>query len=674
MEELEISEEEIEVEVQEEIEEEVDEEDEEPDENKKSDKKDTSNQRSERKSIIIKKRLSGDIRKDILLRASLLDSSNAKILVKDISNSNINPVNIDKFINKMNSEPIKENINDENEYLYEDKKGISVDNINTNKENDDKENKNKTKEEEEYIEKMANIIKTNEIENLLESKKWEDKKLGFIKLNEFIETSSDVISNLDTYIMYIKFKLNDFKETNFNVVKEGMKCFCTIFNKIKKEEKPNNKYIEILLNGLKEKIGDPKLKDTYIELLDSLMNLYSEKIIVDTLLNLIAKCKKVTILKEYAEYIDKVIEEKLTKVDLNVKNIIDFLVKLANNSNPQLRATSSKVICHLYKFIGEDLKLLIKNIKESTLKNIYKELEKIDEENSKKNQNNENNKSKNLIKPVNISKFVPPKLLRDIDKGKWQEKKDGIDFIIKVIESGKKKILPDGLKDLFELIQNKLSDANKNIVRMIIQLLSFLIMSLGENIKVYSKQFVKPLLLNLMDKNQSLREDCVQCINKLIENENFEIITNFLPQITEIENSDMRNEILNLLISNINSLLKNNYSEIFFKELTKVLINFLQDKNGKIKNRTETFITMFKDKLKKKDYLKEINNINKPSIVEDLKNIFNRIFPDNNEKQTDKKQEKEKVKEKVKTKQNDKEKAKEKIQIKKITPKKKKYK
>jgi len=197
-------------------------------------------------------------------------------------------------------------------------------------------------------------------------------------LNEFIEKSSNILENLDTFVIYIKFKLNNFKETNFNIIKEGMRCFCSIFNKINRNNEPNKEYIEIILNGLNEKIGETKLKDVYIELLDSLMNCYSEKIIIDTLLKLLENCKKFNVLKEYAEYIDKIIEDKLFKVDLNVKGIIDFLVNLANNSNPQLRNISCKVICHMYKFIGPELKLLIKNIKESTLKNIYKEMDKID--------------------------------------------------------------------------------------------------------------------------------------------------------------------------------------------------------------------------------------------------------------------------------------------------------
>ena len=646
MEELDVSEEEIEIEVEEEIEEEVEEEEDDLDENNKDEKekgkaKKTPSNKKERKSIIIKKRVSGDFRKELLLRASLSNSSNPKFIGKAKSTTNIPEFKFDNSNSNSNNDitkSIKENINEEDNldlYIIENKE--SNDNNNNNDGNVDDDKKIKTKEEEEIIEKMISLLQNKEIENLLESIKWEEKKAGLIKLNEFIEKSSNVFINLDIFIKYIKYKLNNFKETNSNIIKECMHCLCTIFNKIKinknKNNEPNKEYIEMILNGLYEKIVDIKLKDTYIELLNSLMNSYSEKIIIDSVLNILDNCKKINVIKEYAEYInDKIIEDKLLKVDLNIKGIIGFLVNLANNSNPQLKNISCKTICHMYKIIGSDLKSLIANIKEPTLKNIYKEMEKIDKDISKNNiinnnDNDNNNTANSSIKPTDISKLIPPKLLKEIDKGIWQEKKDGIDYIIKVLENANKKILPDGLKDLFELIQEKLSDANKNFVRLIIQLLSLLIISLGENIKFFSKDFALPLLLNLSDKNQLLREDCVKCLNTLIDNQKFEIVANCLPQITSIENSFMRNEILNLLMSNINSLLKDNYSESFFKELTKSLINFLQDKNGKIKAKTEKFIIEFKDKLKKKDYLKEIDKF-KPSIVEDLKNTFDRIFPE----------------------------------------------
>ena len=92
---------------------------------------------------------------------------------------------------------------------------------------------------------------------------------------------------------------------------------------------------------------------------------------------------------------------------------------------------------------------------------------KVDSTRSSLKKNNQNNTNINsLIKPSDISKLITPKLLKEINKGSWQEKKDGLNYIAKVIKDSNNKILPDGLNNLFDLIQEKLSDGNKNFVRM----------------------------------------------------------------------------------------------------------------------------------------------------------------------------------------------------------------
>ena len=57
--------------------------------------------------------------------------------------------------------------------------------------------------------------------------------------------------------------------------------------------------------------------------------------------------------------------------------MIEFSVKIANNANPQLRAIAIEIIGLLYTFIGPDLKQLISGIKESTMKLVEKEINKI---------------------------------------------------------------------------------------------------------------------------------------------------------------------------------------------------------------------------------------------------------------------------------------------------------
>ena len=134
----------------------------------------------------------------------------------------------------------------------------------------------------------------------------------------------------------------------------------------------------LLLNNYYEKISDIKLKENIIELINTSI----DEAVIDLsslISNLIAKILKknnVKILNEYATLFGKMVEDYDIK-DVPVKELINYCKYMAGNSNPQVRTSATNLICTIYKYFGEDVKVLIKDIKESTLKIIEAELEKV---------------------------------------------------------------------------------------------------------------------------------------------------------------------------------------------------------------------------------------------------------------------------------------------------------
>ena len=112
---------------------------------------------------------------------------------------------------------------------------------------------------------------------------------------------------------------------------------------------------------------------------------------------------------------------------------------LANNSNPQVRTSAISLLCILYKYLGKDVKTLTRDIKESTLKLIDAELDKVKvidpkETSSKKKKaasviengdtkSGSGGKSKDLIPPQDISKKITPQIIKLLSSPKWAEKK-----------------------------------------------------------------------------------------------------------------------------------------------------------------------------------------------------------------------------------------------------------
>ena len=578
--------------------------------------------------------------------------------------------NISYNFDNNNMEKKEENINNNDEINIK-KQEQTENEINlTNNEENNYENtkimKKSTKEEEKYDYIISEIFGNNEIMELFDSKKWEEKKQGFQKFNQLLNENleNDIIkNNFEKIFIFISMKLNNFKETNFNLLKEGIISFNILFSYSKEKNNPiDKKYLEIIISNLNEKICDSKIKENYIQLLNTLNDLYSYKTVYELLFEILLKTNKINVLKEYALFIKDNIKKENSINNFDVKNLIDFSVKLANNTNPQIRAIAIEIIGLLYTFIGPDLKQLISGIKESTFKLIEKEIDKIkykkDNENKmtdskikdlivKKNKSN-NDKLNNNNKRIDISKELTPKLLREINRGKWIEKKEGIEYIINVIDKTNNKISKNGLQELFELIKDKLNDGNQNFVKMILQLLNHLIISLEFQIKFFYNNSVYPLLVKLSDKNKLIRDECLSCIENWIKFQNFEIFAVHIPQLlVSNENLELRIELLNLLTKN-KELIKNAYPKSFFKELTKALLTCLQDKNVKIRNITEDLIVSFSNFIPREKYINELKDI-KSTISDYLYNIIDKILPKLNEENiSDVKTTEEKEKEKEK--------------------------
>ena len=527
-------------------------------------------------------------------------------------------------------------------------------NVNIKEDRGSSGKKKKIRNAEEFnLEEFINIINDIEIINLLDEKKWENRKNGFMKLNQVILDNNFDKNNFDIFFMFIYIKLNSFKETNFNLMKEGIQCIISMFSQInnnydnKNNKITDKKYIKTLLNDLFEKISDNKLKDTYLNLLDILQNNYSIKEILDILFEKLKNTNKVNVLKEYATYIKYLIEVKKifenNDENINIKNIIDFTIKLSNNANPQVRKIAVSIFCLLYKYIGPDLKLFIKEIKnESTLKVIEKELSQItidtknlinkdrimklgnDTDSKPKNAPNEQIPKKNL-KRIDLTKEIPNSLLNDISKGKWNEKKEAIEFLHKLLDKSNNYISVNGLDNLFQLIKDKLKDGNKNLVKLIIELLSHFIEALGAQIKKYSKTIILSLLSNLSEKTPQVREECIKCIQKWTKCQNFEIFCVHFPKLLNNDNFEMRCSILDLLMENCD-LITEQYNKNFFDELIKSILICLQDKTSTVRNKTEEFMKKFK-LIKREDYIKEAKEF-KPAITEYLLNNIKLILGD----------------------------------------------
>ena len=569
------------------------------------------------------------------INQTLDNLNNLNIIKKTISDERRPKLKIDDFQKKLEL-ALEQEQNEVDKEIQEDEK----------KEEDEKSNKNKYKEDPRF-DNIKSILGNKIIENLF-SNKWEQKKEAYELINNYIETNDLDTNNSNDLFEYLRFKLKNFKETNFNVNREAINVFITLT----KKKLINKENLLSVILGYNDKITDPKLKDNFIDLLNSCLDIIEPNLLLKQLLMQIPKKNNAKLFIEYSLYLGKIVEKYNATKDLPYKELTEFSKIMANNSNPQCRNAGTNLICILYRYYGEEVRKLIKDIKESTLKNIENEISKItvierrNSINTKQKSSNKrrpseiidsknnvnggdkglNGGAKNEIKQniiSDISKKITPQLLKNISDGKWAEKKEACEQIEKLLKEANMKILPNGLNELMNLIKKKLTDGNKNIVRMMINLLGQLIEALKHHFKQWSKNIAINLIPNLSDKNQIFRNEIQICLDKWVQFVGFDTLIIYFPPFLKQENVEIRNEIF-IFINKYKNKFNKETGIPVFKDMEENLLLCLQDKTANIRTQAEEMIKFSLNYVKLNNYYEKIKKY-KPAITNDLKIILDKI-------------------------------------------------
>ena len=487
----------------------------------------------------------------------------------------------------------------------------------------------KQKKEDPKFDEIKSIL-GKEIVDSLFSPKWEIKKHGFELINEFINNKPNNSYNIIDLLEYMKLKLKNYKETNFNINREAINIY---INMIKKKIISKDLLIPIII-AYHEKLADIKLKDNLIELINNSFDIIEPSSILKQIISKISKKNNAKLLIEYATFLGNIVEEYDVK-DLPNKEIIDFCKVLANNSNPQVRTSAISLLCILYKYLGKDVKTLTRDIKESTLKLIDAELDKVkvidpkESAGKKKKVASASGDGKtsaggggDLIPPQDISKKITTKMIKDLD-GKWAEKKEACEAIEKVLTTANMRILPNGLNNIMTTFKKKLSDSNKNFVKLIVSLLSKFIESLKQGFKQWAKPIALALIPNLADKNQLMRNECQNCFDKWVEFVGIDSLAVHFPQFLKTDNTEMRIEIMNFFIKYKDKFNKS-IGELVYKDMMNPLLICLQDRSSHVRNASEEIIKYSLNFIPINNYYKKSEDF-KPAITKTLKQILDKI-------------------------------------------------
>lgn len=230
-----------------------------------------------------------------------------------------------------------------------------------------------------------------------------------------------------------------------------------------------------------------------------------------------------------------------------LKETIDFAKIATAHATPAVRQAAMKLFCEIYHHVGDVIRNFIADIKESTLKMIDAELNKITVY-----KKGEHEKKRQFGAPDNaaagpggkkqaadedpfgdlpredISKKLTSKLMEQFKHKDWKIRKKFGDDVEALLREAKMRIEPNGLGPLMDMMKAGMKDPNKAVVKVFIVLLGVLAEAIGGAIKQFSKKCFIPMLANLSDKNSLVRDCVIATVYKWSDAIGAENIINYL--------------------------------------------------------------------------------------------------------------------------------------------------
>ena len=309
--------------------------------------------------------------------------------------------------------------------------------------------------------------------------------------------------------------MKDWKESNINLQKAIPALFdciatsCTSMNK---------RTFSCPMSFFVDKIGDVKLSQLIKDMLMNTTECLGPKFIGLQVIKYAATAKAPNNLKEACFFLTQMIDE-FGISGTPLKETIDYAKLATAHATPAVRQAAMKLFCEIYQHVGDVIRNFMADIKESTLKMIDAELNKITPykkgEHQKKRQYGAAEEAAAGGKPgkkaaeedpfgdlprEDISKKLNSKLMEQFKHKDWKIRKKAGDDVEAILREAKMRIEPNGLTDLMGAMKNGMKDPNKAVVKVYIVLLGLLAEAIGAQIKQFAKKCFVPMLANLSDK------------------------------------------------------------------------------------------------------------------------------------------------------------------------------
>lgn len=443
--------------------------------------------------------------------------------------------------------------------------------------------------------------------DLLGNSNWKERLSAAEELEDrFDKTPSEIF---DVSYSYLLLSLKPgWKDTNFQVLKCKFKLISFLCSK--HVPFPPRIVYEIT-QILADKISDAKLKEqVYTTLLD-LCEVSSVNFVNLRLINYFNCTKSIKNQSEILLFISQSLIEFGMKIDL--KAFLPFFKKCADMTNPDIKKSLVELLKTVHLFFGSKFRIMLEDMKPQFLQTLDSEFENLKDkplphptrqkiiptqtenhENEKKDEIQEKQQPEEIdmeqfINRIDISNQLTPELFAEIGDKNWKIRNAALDKVSEILK--KSKYIQPNINDLPSSLALRLSDTNKNLVNLSLNIIKELITAVGKQIEKLVQTMIPPVLTTLSDGKPQIRTSAIACldewvtvcgINTLFDNQE----SLFFPIITG-KNSTSKYEIITWLSK---SVTHKNVNSKHLNTLIDPVLACLTERSAETRKSVQTLI------------------------------------------------------------------------------------
>ncbi|GAA6054178.1 hypothetical protein JCM3770_002818 [Rhodotorula araucariae] len=407
-----------------------------------------------------------------------------------------------------------------------------------------------------------------EIVTQLADSNWKQRIEGMDRLAEWVKLDGRD-ADVEVLVRYLVGKKPGPKESNFQV---AGKVFALLQQLAADSPTWTKACAAVATPLLCDKLGDIKLKKPASDALVAFAEKSSLGFVLSQAYEPMSKQKAPKTLAESYVVVEQALRDFGLAGGLAVRDLIDFLIVGLKHSNAAVRTNATKTLVTLRLFVGPNITSFLSDLTPQLLSTIESEFEKVASEaapeptrfgadtvvaaapasaavpaggaGSGKSAAPEVDPLDELFPRVDFDRLVTSAQCQALGDANWKVRKEAIEQIRDVLEANKR-LKPSGLPDLGTPLKQRITDANKVIQLIALDIVARLATGMGRPFgEKLARMFAGPVAQVLADQKANIRAAGVATLSAMADAAGLEPLVGAFDKPLEANNPLQRKELL----------------------------------------------------------------------------------------------------------------------------------